>query len=134
MLSGNFEDLWNSGVDFMSDDPEPQWCGPARQFIEWIDTEVYQALVSGKPDVVSINQAKILLADKYFELRSFANWRHRDRLGTRGHTCIYQVFIEALGSLIQAGFLITPPMLFIPGSSAPSSVPLGTLIGLEEIE
>ena len=134
MLSGGFTDLWNSGDDFTFDEAEPQWCGLARKFIEWIDTEVYQALVSGKPDVVSINQAKVLLADKFFELRTFANWRHRDRLSTRGHACIYQVFIEALGRLIQAGLLITPPMLFLPGSSAPPPAPIGTLIGLEEFE
>jgi len=107
----NFETLWNRYEDLELPETEPKSCPYAKIFAEWADE---LCNVTKEPDIVSVNQAKILLLDKYFEWYNAVPKKHRQRIGDRGHICLYQVFMRSYERLRQAELEITPPMLFIP--------------------
>lgn len=68
--------------------------------------------------LVAVNQAKLLLTDKYFDYRSSVPQMHRDRIH-RGHRCILVVFTEAYQRIRIAELSLTPPMLFLPEPAPP---------------
>ena len=43
------------------------WCGYARELHEWIETYIHEIEIS----LLGLNQAKVLLLDKYLEWRAF---------------------------------------------------------------
>lgn len=133
--------LWNpDDCDFEIDrgsQVEPQRCNFAERFFEWADalcTDAYE-----RRNAVSVNQAVVLLTHKYFEWRAYVPNAHRNRLGTRGHLCIFQVFAEAYERLKVLELSLTPPAIFLPATPAPLPPPApttpriaGIFIGEEE--
>lgn len=112
----NYEDrflsIWNSIGKL--DIPEPEEdtiCIFALRFQEWVDRLLR---VLENPEVVLINQAKVLLTDKFFDWQRFVPQSHRQRLGIHGHTCVFQVFEDAYEKLRFVELNLTPPMLFLP--------------------
>lgn len=121
----NYEDrflkIWNSiGKLEIPEQPEYTICIYALRFQEWVD-QLMPAL--DKLDVISINQTKILLADKFFDWQRFVPQSHRHRLGIHGHTCVFQVFERAYEKLRFVELGLTPPMVFLPSEPPPKPSP-----------
>ncbi len=94
------------------------FCPYSRQFQAWVD-ELLQNLST--PSVVQINQAKVLLVDKYFEWKRIVPRTTRNHLGVSGkHYCITNVFEDTyIAKLKAAEIALTPPMLFLPPPPQP---------------
>ena len=108
---------------------EPEVCRYAQAFSGW----AAQALDLGEePNVVAVNQAKVLLVDKYFDYFSVVPKRHRYHSSPRGHICIFQVFLQYYQQLRALELSLTPPMLFLPPPPPPPPQIAGIFIGEEE--
>ena len=116
-----FLSLWNQPDIFHLPDEQPKTCLYAQKFSEW--TEELCAKTTRNPDIVSVNQAKLLLLDKYFDWRTVVPKAHRARISTSGHACIFQVFTKAYESLKAIELTLTPPMLFVPPQPLPPPPP-----------
>jgi hypothetical protein len=130
-LDGRFSDIWRGVEEFEFKRPEeqPDWCVFAFAFSDWIE-RLNQEIVTDDPTVVAVNQAKVLLIDKYFEWRSIVPKNHRNRIGEVGHTCIFHVFEQGYERLRAIELALMPPLLFSPPKPAP---PPGLYLGnLEE--
>jgi hypothetical protein len=130
-LDTSFDSLWHSHDDFEFGERPADVCPYAARFGQWADELVANAIKD--PDVVGINQSKLLLQDKYFEWRAAVPKAHRNHIGAAGHTCIFQVFEEAYRKLKVVELSLTPPMLFLPSPPPPTSRPqiAGIFIGEE---
>ena len=125
-ISPRFETVWNRVDDFEVPREVFEWCPYARKFAEWAASLIE---TSKEPEVVSVNQAKILLIDKYFEWRSFVPKNHRNHVGSGGHRCIYHVFEQAYERLKVLELSLTPPMLFLPPPPPPPPQIAGIFLG-----
>ncbi len=126
------EALWG---DF-SPQGQPQYCAYALRFKQWTETlcisvggavQQHQDSAGG---AVAVNQAKLLLLDKYFEWRSAAPKAHRNRVGDTSHTCLFHVFDETYRTLRAIELSLTPPLLFLPASSPAPVQPVYKLSGI----
>lgn len=116
-----FDDIWTPLDDFELP-PEPiNFCPYAQEFAGWVIP--FLSSVSQEPSIVTINQAKILLQDKWHDWRSIAPRRHRNNLGNRGHTCLFQVYEQAYHHLRVLELSLTPPLLFIPAPPPTPQIP-----------
>jgi hypothetical protein len=110
--------LWG---DF-SAQAQPHYCAYAARFKQWTETlcaSVGEAARYGNAKAaVAVNQAKVLLVDKYFEWRAAAPKAHRNRTG-EGHTCLFHVFDETYRTLRAIELSLTPPLLFLPPPPPP---------------
>lgn len=115
-LDEPFGRIWNQVPDLEVSERPVYGCSYSRDFGAWVDE-----LVKGirEPNVVLVNQAKILLLDKYFEWRRHVPSVHRLRFGLRGHACIFQVFESGYGRLKNLELSLTPPLLFFPEKVPP---------------
>jgi hypothetical protein len=111
--------------------PEPPsiYCEPAQDFEAWAVGMTRDALQ--KRDLVSINQAKVLLIDRFYEWRAATPKRHRNRQGKISHPCIFDVFEDTYWKLRLLELSLTPPMLFLP---PPPSEPATTVYHITKIE
>lgn len=121
----SFEGLWHGHEFELPIQPEgganePTLCVYARKFSQWAEELCVGATTH--PTLVSINQSKVLLLDKYMEWRSFTPKRHRTYTGT-AHTCIFHVFASAYDRLKVVELSLTPPMLFLPSLPPPQPPP-----------
>jgi hypothetical protein len=112
-----FESLWSEPA--AAEEEPPSLCRFAAQFQTWAEVLLNNAL--HKPTEVGINQAKILLVDKYFEWRSVAPRAHRDKMSANGHTCLWHVFEAAYLRLREAEIALIPPVVVV--SSSPPALP-----------
>jgi hypothetical protein len=126
LRSVSFEGLWHQH-DFelppvapASTEEKQNYCIYARKFSEWSE-ELCVGALSG-PSLVSINQAKVLLLDKYMEWGNSVPKKHRTYTAG-GHTCIFHTFIMAYNRLRVVELSLTPPMLFIPPPPLPPPPP-----------
>jgi len=135
MDTQNFNTLWDRNNDFELQEPV-NLCRHARAFSDWADWATQVLGLNNNPNIVAVNQAKVLLVDKYFEWYSVVPKRHRHRLGNRGHTCIFQVFLQVYQQLKALELSLTPPMLFLPSPPPPppqiAGIFIGEVIGEEE--
>ena len=116
----SFQDIWSSMEDFELPEKGTNWCSYAVRFSEWVD-ELCD--FGDDPSIVSVNQAKVQLIDKYFGWYRHIPNRHRYRIGARGHTCIFQVFETAYERLQVVELSLTPPLLFVPPEPPPPLPP-----------
>lgn len=108
-LQTSFDEIWNGKAPAK----EPFLCPLAASFAAWANELVDRIL--GEPDVVAINQAKVLLVDRFFEYRNYAPKKHRVISNSGGgHICIFQVFEEHYERLKAVELALTPPLLFLP--------------------
>ena len=124
-ITPEFETIWNRVEDFEVPAEAIEWCSYARKFAKWSATLVE----SSQPNVVMVNQAKVLLVDKYFEWRIYVPKSHRNRIGTGGHRCIFHVFEQTYEKLRVMELSLTPPMLFIPPPPLPPPQIGGIFLG-----
>ena len=87
-------------------------CPYAEQFARWCQ-ELCAELQKGAT-IVTVNQKKVLLLDKYFDWRAVVPKAHRTRMNDRGHRCIWHVFDETYLKVRALELALTPPMLFLP--------------------
>ena len=82
-LQTSFDELWNGKAP----SKEPSLCSFAASFSEWADALLDRTL--NDPDVVAINQAKVLLLDRFFDYQNYVPRKHRTGGNPNGgHTCI----------------------------------------------
>ncbi|MFC2065194.1 hypothetical protein ACFLXB_08890 [Chloroflexota bacterium] len=122
-----FENIWRQVSDLELPEPTENKCFYAHGFTEWVE-QLYSTL--SEPTVVTINQAKVLLLDKYFEWHRYVPMEHRMRLGFRGHICIFQVFEAAYDHLKVIELSLTPPLLFLPSYEEVIAPPQPRLAGI----
>jgi hypothetical protein len=125
-ISPRFETIWSRVDEFAVPKEAIKWCPYARKFAEWSATLVS---TSQRPHLVEVNQAKVLLLDKYFEWRSHVPKSHRDRVGPGGHRCIYHVFEQTYEKLKVIELSLTPPLLFLPPPPPPPPQIAGLFLG-----
>jgi hypothetical protein len=114
-LQAGFDKMWNRFDDFELPEEQPNFCRFAQKFSEWVG-ELLK--ITPNPSIVSVNQAKVLLLDKYFDWYRAVPTSHR-RIADKGHVCIYQVFRQAYEQLKVVELSLTPPMLFLPSPPPP---------------
>lgn len=126
-----FDNIWRRFDDFEFSDAPVQRCAYAESFFNWA---IRMLDLTEDAGVVGLNQAKVLLVDKYFEHFSIAPKRHRYHFSPRGHVCIFQVFLEIYQQIKARELALSPPMLFLPRRTPPSPPPqiAGIFIGEEE--
>ena len=130
-LDASFHVLWHHYDDLEFSGQQPDHCSFAEQFAPWAEELLDR--VTDNPGVVSVNQSKVLLLDKYFEWRAVVPKPHRYHLGRgKGHVCIFQVFETAYERLKVLELSLTPPLLFLPGPPPPRPQIAGIFIGEEE--
>lgn len=93
------------------------YCHDAGHFDDFAEVLRHAAYedtaLPGTAGLVSVNQKKLQLLDKYFEYRNFVSKSHRDYRGNH-HICLWHVFEEYYNKLKVIELSITPPMLYIP--------------------
>jgi hypothetical protein len=111
----NFEErfniIWNNVSNITLPEPTQDFCFYGQAFTCWADQLIKDLK---PPKIVSINQAKVLLLDKFFEWYRYVPKAHRQKLGMHGHTCIFQVLVSAYEQLKVLELSLTPPLIFIP--------------------
>jgi hypothetical protein len=120
-IQPDFTSVWNSVEEFVLIDKGPKYCLYAKKFLEWANALCEEMMNS--PDIVSVNQNKVLLLDKYFEWRNFVPKSHRFKVSDVGHRCIFHVFEQAYTLLKVTELSLTPPMLFLPPPPPPPPPP-----------
>lgn len=100
---------------------EEDVCLFAQQFKAWFQRTCQAAI--DEPDLIAINQAKLRLIDHYFDLRSYVPRSHRNRMGERGHSCIFHIFERGYAALRLAEFNLAKPSIFLPDKPALLPVP-----------
>ncbi len=117
----SFHMIWDRIEPFKPEEliPDEQvfWCGYAREFYEWLQRWV---LNETDYNLVGLNQAKLIVLDKYLEFRSFVPKAHQERINEHGHVCIYHIFIRACEQLKITELRLQKPMLFIPEPPPPA--------------
>lgn len=124
--STGFDTLWNSLEDFELPSVELPVCSFAQDFDRWAEELL---IITQDPTIVGVNQAKVLLLDKYWEWQRWIPRSHRQRLGRLGHICIYQVFQRTYERLRRLELSLTPPLLFLPAPPPPPPQIGGIFLG-----
>ena len=125
-ITPQFQTIWNRVENFEVPQDAIRWCPYARKFAKWAATLVE---TSNQPRLVAVNQAKVLLLDKYFEWRSYVPKGHRNHVGAGGHRCIYQVLEQTYEKLKVIELSLTPPLLFLPPPPPPPPQIAGIFLG-----
>jgi hypothetical protein len=86
-------------------------CPYAELLKEWAEPVVADA--EKQRDLMTIYQAKLLLTDKFFFIRSRAPKAHRFRMADSGHLCVWHTFERFYYRLDLAQTTIIPP-LYLP--------------------
>jgi hypothetical protein len=124
-----FNMIWSRFDDFEFSEAPVERCPYAQSFFNWA---IRMLDLSQDVSLVGLNQAKVLLVDKYFEHFSIAPKGHRYHFSPRGHVCIFQVFLEIYQRLKARELALSPPMLFLPRRASPPPQIAGIFIGEEE--
>lgn len=101
------------------EEEERDICPYALQFETW----AIELVREHGTTLVSINQGKVLLVDRYFEWRATVPTAHRNRVNDQGHICIFHVFDEAYRTFRTRELSIRPPIIFIPEPKPPLPPP-----------
>lgn len=107
-----FSSIWRRQQEAEFEPPPDTRCSYARRFADWAAEVCHDALQ--RQDLIALNQAKVLLLDKYFEWRAFVPKNHRYRMTETGHICIFHIFEEAYRQIKLAELTLSPPKLIEP--------------------
>jgi hypothetical protein len=119
------EDLWGG----LQETQAPSFCDYAAQFASW--AEFLITGVEKSRDVIEVNQAKILLIDKYMSYREYVPKSHRYRVTPNStHLCIWQIFETYYCRLRIVELSLTPPPLWIPPAPALPPPPKDRQVGI----
>jgi hypothetical protein len=102
-------------------------CFYGKSFSIWAD----ELVAENSGSLVKINQAKVLLVDRYFEWRAYVPKNHRNRVSERSHLCIWHIFELTHRKLRLAELAQTGPLLFLPPEqSGVASAPMAQIPAL----
>jgi len=123
MSNASFERMWNDRL-FVYDPTkalERQMpCPFAVAFQAWIDV-LFERHLKGA-DLVRLNQLKLLIQDKFFELRTRLPSEHRhDDNRDPDHPCVFTVFEQSIAVLHEHEINLEPPPLSHTTQSAPKT-------------
>lgn len=104
-----------------TDQSKEKLCSYALQFEEWLRQICKDDL--SHIDIVSLNQIKVRVADRYMELRNFVPKSHRNHVGEQGHFCIFHVYEQMYQKIRSVELMLIPPMLFVPSPAPPPPPP-----------
>ena len=127
--SSLFRALWSRFDSFEFAEEQTQYCKYAQSLLDWANRELDLSEAVG---IVGLNQAKVILVDKYFEYFCIVPKRHRYHLSPSGHTCIFQVYLELYQRLKASELALSPPKLFLPSPPRPMPQIAGIFLGEEE--
>lgn len=118
-----FDELWRQLQAFKVDPTEEkeELCIYAQHYSAWANA-LYQEEVK-QPTHIGINQKMLLLTKRFFEWRVAVPKAHRERIGERGHVCIFHIFERVFYRLKVLELSLTPPMLFLPPAPPPPPPP-----------
>ena len=119
--------IWRRFDDFDLPEPRVDLCPYAQAFHDWA---VRAHDLGRDPSIISVKQAKIWLIDKYFDWYSIAPRQHRYHLNPRGHTCIFQVFVEFYQQLRALELSLTPLVLIQSPPPPPPPPPPPRIAGI----
>jgi hypothetical protein len=117
---------------------EPRRCCEAAGRLGALTNELVDWLGRGRLDEIRINQAKLLLLDRYIAERNGSPAAHRDRVvGEDGQTCVYGQFLTGYHRLHEIEMDRFPPPLSKPvkPKSEPAPAPpqpAGTWFAVED--
>lgn len=109
-----FQDLWDSYDEF--EHSEPPMCRFAVKFANWIET---QCRAGANPTLLEVNQKKLMLQERYFDLYHAIPRSHRRHIGSAGHVCVHHVYMDAYARLKDAQWDLLSPALFMPPRPEP---------------
>jgi hypothetical protein len=92
---------------FEKEEAQPTYCAYSLRFRAWA-LEMVRSFLEER-DHTKINQAKVLLIDKYYEWKATIPAKHGKR-----HVCIADVKDEAYSIIRAAELALTPPQLYLP--------------------
>lgn len=104
-----FSSIWRRQQEAAEEPPPDVRCTYAQRFAAWAEELCRDFLP--KRDLVALNQAKLLLVDKYFEWRVYVPKSHRYRMGDNGHTCIFHIFEACYQQIKLTELALSPPKL-----------------------
>ena len=130
----NLYDVWYRHDDFVFGETQEQpYCTAAAAFAQWANELVDRT--SQNPGAVSVNQAKVLLVDRYWAWYATVPKRHQNHIGHRDtHVCIFQVFAESYARLRALELSITPPRIVEQPALPPPPVARIPALILGELE
>lgn len=106
------------------------YCADGKAYWRYTD-EVLTKYVRGTTNEIRLAQAKVLITDRYLEFRAYAAKPHRDKVGDKGHVCLYQVWIASMHEVRTKQLALEPPKvvkLVAPkAESVSGSTPYGVL-------
>lgn len=105
-----FEDIWlrRQKAESEQADPFAQYCSASKVLWRYTD-DVLNKYVRSNTDLMRLAQAKVLITDRYLEARAYASKAHRDKIGDKGHICLYQVWIAAMHEVLTNQLTLDPP-------------------------
>lgn len=121
-ISREFMDFsLGDGAEDEQDEALANYCADGLAFHRYTE-DVLTRYVRGSTDIVRIAQAKVLVLDRYLEFRVYASKSHKDKLGDKGHVCLYQVLIQGMHEIRAKQLTLEPPeVLMVPPK--PAAVP-----------
>lgn len=114
-----------AGFNFEFDEV-PDYCEYAEDFARWAEA-LAEAAVQKHMDV-ALNQAKVLLLDRYYEWLNSIPRRHHSLTGRLSHPCIDVVFDLTYRRLRHAELRMSPPPLAVPPTQSRAE-PILPLLG-----
>ena len=91
------------------EEAENPLCEYAQGFSAWTN-HLFNFLE--EPNIVKINQVKIMLQDRYFDMYHYVPRSHRYKASPTGHTCIFQVYENTYEKIHIIELTLMPPLLF----------------------
>jgi hypothetical protein len=108
------------GVADEPTEPFANYCEDAKALWRYME-DVLNRYVRGSTDLIRLAQAKVLLVDRYLDFRAYAAKAHRDKVGDKGHICLYQAWIACMHEIRTAQLRLHPPeVLIVPPKSEPT--------------
>ena len=118
-------------------------CDFAENFSSWTETLLEK---TNTADRVQLHQAILQLTLQYYQWYMRVPQAHQTRVGPKGHSCIFHVFMDALDSFMSVRDALDPPVYVPPPPPPqierivvekpypviPSFSDQGTLLGLDD--
>jgi hypothetical protein len=89
-------------------DPFTHYCEASKRYWRYVD-KVLNTYVRGTTDPMRLAQARMLITDRYIEERDSATTGHRDKLGSKHHVCLYQVWLAGFHEILTVHRDLDPP-------------------------
>ena len=97
-------------------------CVYAREFLVWCETNILAPLQE-TPNRTAVYKAMLELQKRYFAWYFQVPKKHREHASTRGHICIFHIYMQVLAILMRLEVNLSEALLFMPTNAPASSLP-----------